>query len=137
MEQYFTAVRVPDADKLNITTMYLSGDAKLWWRTCNVDDVSAGRPRIDTWDKLIKEMRDQFLPSNASWLARDKLKRLRKTGSVREYIKEFTSVMLDKQNMSDEDKLHNFISGMQGWAQNELRRQKLKDLPGASAAAGS
>ena len=54
MEQYFTAARVPDADKLNITTMYLTGDAKLWWRTRNADDVSAGLPRIDTWDKLIK-----------------------------------------------------------------------------------
>ena len=82
-------------------------------------------------------MRDQFLPSNTSWLARDKLIRLRHTGKVREYIKEFTSVMLDIQNMSDEDKLHNFISGMQGWAQNELRRQNVKDLSGAIAAADS
>ena len=48
MEQYFTAARLPDADKLNITTMYLTSDAKLWWRTRNADDVSAGRPRIDT-----------------------------------------------------------------------------------------
>ncbi|KAH0632902.1 hypothetical protein KY284_035688 [Solanum tuberosum] len=56
-------------------------------------------------------MRDQFFSSNASWLARDKLKRLRQTGSVRDYIKEFTSVILDIQNMSDEDKLHNSISG--------------------------
>ena len=71
-EQYFTAARVPDADMLNITTMYLTGDAKLWWRNRNADDVSAGRPKIDKWDKLIKEMCDQFLPSNASWLARDK-----------------------------------------------------------------
>nr|XP_025888035.1 uncharacterized protein LOC112941891 [Solanum lycopersicum] len=124
MEQYFTAAK----DK------YLSGDAKLWWRTRNADVVSAGRPRIDTWDKLIKEMCDQFLPSNTSCLARDKLKRLRQTGSVREYIKEFTSVMLDIQNMFDEDKLHNFISSMQGWAQNELRRQNVKDMPGAIAA---
>ncbi|KAH0751965.1 hypothetical protein KY290_006553 [Solanum tuberosum] len=75
------------------------------------NDVSAGRPRIDTWTKLMKEMRDQFLPSNVLWLARDKLKRLRQNGSARDYIKEFTSVMLDIQNMSDEDKLHNFISG--------------------------
>ena len=52
------AARVPDADKLNITTMYLTGDAKLWWRTQTADDVSAGLPRIDTWDKLIKEMCD-------------------------------------------------------------------------------
>ena len=45
--------------------------------------------------------------------------------------------MLDIQNMSDEDKLHNFISGMQGWAQNELRRQNVNDLPGAIAVADS
>ena len=54
MEQYFTAARVPDDDKLNITTMYLTGDAKLWLRTRNADDVSVGLPRIDTWDKLTK-----------------------------------------------------------------------------------
>ena len=117
---------MPDADKLNITTMYLTGDAKLWWRTRNADDVRVGRPRIDTWDKLIKEMCDLFLPSNASSLARDKLKRLRQTGSVREYIKEFTSVMLDIQNMYDEDKLYNFILGMQGWLKTNSGDRMLK-----------
>ena len=86
---------------------------------------------------MIKEMRDQFLPSNTSWLARDKLKRLRQTGSVREYIKEFTPVMLDIQNMSDEDKLHNFILGIQGWAQKELRRKNVKDLSGVIVVADS
>ena len=45
--------------------------------------------------------------------------------------------MLDIQNMSDEDKLQNFISDMQGWAQNELQRQNVNDLPGAIAVADS
>ncbi|XP_070008731.1 uncharacterized protein [Nicotiana sylvestris] len=39
--------------------------------------------------------------------------------------------------MSEDDKLHNFISGMRAWAQNELRRQNVKDLPSAIAAADS
>ncbi|XP_047261297.1 uncharacterized protein LOC124894815 [Capsicum annuum] len=137
MEQYFSIAPVVGTDKINITTVYLTGDAKLWWRTQNADDESAGRPKIDTWDKLKKEMRDQFLPSNASWIARDKLKRLRQMETIRYYIKEFTSLMLDIQNMSDEDKLHNFISGMQAWVQNELRRQNVKDLLSAIAAADS
>ncbi|XP_069145968.1 uncharacterized protein [Solanum lycopersicum] len=137
MEQSFTAARVPNAVKLSIITMYLMGDAKLWWRTQNANDVSASRPRIDTWNKLIKEMCGQFLPSNGSWLGRDMLKRLRQTTSVREYIKEFTSMMLDIQNNSDKDKLHNFILGMQGWAQNKLRRPNVKDLPGAITDADS
>lgn len=45
--------------------------------------------------------------------------------------------MLDIQNTSEKDKLHNFISGMQAWAQNELKRQNVKDLPTAIAAADS
>ena len=45
--------------------------------------------------------------------------------------------MLDIQNMSYEDKLHNIISGMQDWAQNKLWWQNFKDLPGAIIAADS
>ena len=33
--------------------------------------------------------------------------------------------------MSDEDKLFNFISRLQGWAQTELMRQGIRDLPAA------
>ena len=44
-------------------------------------------------------------------------------------------MMLDIKNMSDEDKLFNFMSGLQGWAQTELRRQGVRDLPTVMAAA--
>ncbi|RVW19037.1 Retrovirus-related Pol polyprotein from transposon 17.6 [Vitis vinifera] len=82
-----------------------------------------------------KELKDQFLPTNTAWVAREALKRFRHTGSVREYVKEFSSLMLDIKNMSEEDKLFNFMSGLQGWAQTELRRQRVRDLPAAMAAA--
>ena len=36
--------------------------------------------------------------------------------------------------MSKEDKLFNFMSGLPGWAQTELRRQEVRDLPVAMAA---
>lgn len=33
MEEYFKAARVPEGEKVRITSMYLTGDAnKLWWR---------------------------------------------------------------------------------------------------------
>ncbi|RVW15655.1 hypothetical protein CK203_075362 [Vitis vinifera] len=115
--------------------MYLTGDAKLWWRTRMEDDAESGRPQITTWETLKKELKDQFLPTNTAWVAREALKRLRHTESVREYVKEFSSLMLDIKNMSEEDKLFNFMSGLQGWAQTELRRQGVRDLPAAMAAA--
>lgn len=67
VEQYFKAVRVPDAEKVSFTSMYLSGDAKLWWRTRVADE---SLPKIETWESLKKELKDQFLPSNTSWVAR-------------------------------------------------------------------
>ena len=137
MEQYFGVARIGADEQVNITAMYLSGDAKLWWRTRIKDDLNAGRPKIETWDRLKQELKEQFLPNNTSWLARDDLKKLKQDKSVRDYVKEFSSLILDIENMSEEDKLFNFMSGLQPWAQAELRRQNVKDLPFAIAAADS
>ena len=54
---------------------------------------------------------------------------------MREYVKEFSSLMLDIKNMFEEDKLFNFVSGLQGWVQTELRRQGVKDLSAAMVVA--
>ncbi|XP_059625412.1 uncharacterized protein LOC132268599 [Cornus florida] len=135
MEQYFKAARIPNGEKVTITSMYLSGDAKLWWRTQTEDDASAGRPRIEVCETLKKELKDQFLPQNTAWIARESLKKLKHTGTVRDYVKDFSSLMLDIRNMSEEDKLFNFMSGLQPWAQAELRRQGVRDLPTTMTAA--
>lgn len=50
-------------------------------------------------------------------------------------MKEFSSLLLDIQNISDEDKLHILISGMLEYAQNDLCRQKVQNLPSAIPAA--
>ncbi|KAL0353967.1 UNVERIFIED_CONTAM: hypothetical protein Sangu_0978000 [Sesamum angustifolium] len=71
---------------------------------------------------MLKELNDQFLPCNTSWVARESLRNLRHTGTVREVVKEFNSLMLDVRDMSEEDKLFNFIIGLKPRAQTELRR---------------
>ena len=52
IEQFFKAAHVPDGEKVSITSMYLTGDAKLWWRTRMEDDAESGRPQITTWETL-------------------------------------------------------------------------------------
>ncbi|KAK4380945.1 hypothetical protein Sango_3015400 [Sesamum angolense] len=54
IETYFQAARISEAEKVSFTSMYLTGDAKLWWRTCLSDDASANRDKIETWDVLKK-----------------------------------------------------------------------------------
>ena len=70
-------------------------------------------------------------------MASESLKRFRHTGSVRDYVKEFSSLMLDIKNMLEEDKFFNFMSGLQGWAQTKLHRQGVCDLPTAMIEADS
>ncbi|ERN15274.1 hypothetical protein AMTR_s00056p00222760 [Amborella trichopoda] len=65
------------------------------------------------------------------------LRILKHTATVREYVKQFSSLMLNIKIMSEEDKLLNFMAGLQPWAQAELRRQGVKDLPAAVTAAES
>ena len=100
-------------------------------------DADAGRGKIDSWEALKKELKDQFLPTNTAWVARDALKKLRQTGTVREYVKTFSSLILDIKNMFEEDKLFNFMSGLQPWAQMEFKRQAVHDLPTAMSAANA
>ncbi|XP_074373704.1 uncharacterized protein LOC141714059 [Apium graveolens] len=131
MEQYFKAAHFGENEKVTVTSMYLIGDVKLWWRTRMNDDEDSARPRIDSWEMLKKELKDQFLPNNVAWLARESMKNLRQIGIIHDYVKEFSSLLLDIKNMSDEDKLFNFVSGLKPWEQSELRKQNVKYLNNA------
>ena len=48
MEKFFRAAHVLNGEKVSITSMYLTSDAKLWWRTRMEDDVESRRPQITT-----------------------------------------------------------------------------------------
>ncbi|KAK4403122.1 hypothetical protein Sango_1052900 [Sesamum angolense] len=73
METYFQVAHILEAEKVSITSIYLTGDVKLRWCTRLSDDASANRDKIETWDVLKKELKDQFLPCNTSWLARESI----------------------------------------------------------------
>ncbi|KAL0340044.1 UNVERIFIED_CONTAM: hypothetical protein Sradi_4521200 [Sesamum radiatum] len=55
MEQYFLAANIEDeARKVSTATMYLTGDAKLWWCT-KYAEIQANQVRLDTW-ALLREV---------------------------------------------------------------------------------
>ena len=45
-------------------------------------------------------------------MARLASKKLKHTGTVCDYVEEFTSLMLDIRDISEEDKLFNFVTGL-------------------------
>ena len=112
MEHYFSAAKVELDEQVNIAVMYLTGDAKLWWQRRSKKDLNDGRPKVKTWETLKCKLREQFLPNNTSWIAREDLKKLWQDRSVRDYVKKFSSLILDIDNMSEEDTTFNFLSGL-------------------------
>ncbi|KAK4423142.1 hypothetical protein Salat_1896900 [Sesamum alatum] len=55
------AVRVPEGEKVSITNMYLTVDAKLWRRTRLCDDASANHDNIKTWEGLQNGAQTNFI----------------------------------------------------------------------------
>ena len=57
-----------------------------------------------------------------AYLARKNMRHLKHTGSIRDYVKEFASLMLEIPNMTKEELLFNFMDNLQGWVKQDLRR---------------
>ena len=135
VEQYFKATPACTDDiKVTVASMYLIDDAKLWWRT-KVQDIENGLCTIDSWEDLKRELRDQFLPENVDHLAMEKLIALKQTGSIRDYVRQFSTLMLDIRGTSEKDKVFFFINGLQPWAKTKVHEKKVQDLATAIASA--
>ncbi|KAL6316308.1 hypothetical protein AAG906_017941 [Vitis piasezkii] len=65
------------------------------------------------------------------------MRRLKYTGSIRDYVKEFSSLMLEIPNMTGEELLFNFMDNLQGWIEQELRCRGVQDLATTMALAKS
>lgn len=68
---------------------------------------------MNTWEDFKKELKLQFLPKNVEYLARRSLKHFKHTGSIRDYVKQFTTLLLGITDMSEKDKLFLFMDGLQ------------------------
>ena len=133
LDQYFDAMGVRDeASKVGTAPTYLRGAAQLWWRRKH-GEMGKGICTIDTWADFKQELRKQFAPSNAEKEARVRLRRLKQSGSIRDYINEFTTLMLEISDMSDKDSLFYFQDGLKDWAKTELDRRGVQTLDDAIA----
>ncbi|GJU98143.1 ATP-binding cassette subfamily C member 8 [Tanacetum coccineum] len=95
MEQYLKGVNVvDDASKIKMATRYLKDTAALWWRRRYVD-IERGTATNDTWAEFVTDFKKQFYPENAKNEAKSRLHKLKKFGMIREYVKEFTTLVLE------------------------------------------
>jgi hypothetical protein len=137
LEQYFKALGITeDTKKIDSATLYLMDTAMVWWRR-RYSDIERGTCIINTWDEFKKELKRQFYPENAEEEARPKLRRLQQKGSIREYVKEFSEVLLEIPDYPDKEAFFAFKDGLQNWAKIEIQRDGAQDLATAISIAES
>ncbi|KAK8656120.1 hypothetical protein V6N13_108679 [Hibiscus sabdariffa] len=137
LDQYLGAVGiVEDASKIQTAALYLIDTTMLLWRRRR-SDIEKGTCTISTFDDFKKELKRQFYLENAEDEARAHLRRLKQSGSIRDYIKDFTNLVLEIPDLSDNDSLFNFMDGLQPWAKTELKRCGVQNLVDAIAVAES
>ncbi|KAK3038179.1 hypothetical protein RJ639_029633 [Escallonia herrerae] len=103
-----------EVTKVSMATMYLVGDAKLWWQK-KYAEIEDGSCFINTWDILKRELKSQFFPENIAFNARKALLECKHTGSVRD-------------DMSAVDRLFFFMEGLKPWARTELNKCQVNNL---------
>ncbi|GJY64927.1 putative nucleotidyltransferase, ribonuclease H [Tanacetum coccineum] len=133
IEQYLEGVNmVDDASKIKMTTRYLKDTVALWWRS-RYGDIERGMPTIDIWVEFVADFKKKFYPENAKNEAKSQFCKLKQSGTIRGYVKEFTTLVLEIPELSNQDSLFYVLDGLQGWAKTELERQGVQDLSTAIA----
>ncbi|XP_042951365.1 uncharacterized protein LOC122286598 [Carya illinoinensis] len=128
MEWYFEALNMQDEPvKAHTASLYFTNLAGTWLRRKH-GEIEKGTCTINTWDEFKHELKRQFYPENVALSARKRMKELKHTTSIRDYVEEFSSLMLQISNMSEEDLLFNFTDGLKPWVAQELKRHTVNDI---------
>jgi len=120
LENYFKCSRVKsDENRINIVVLYLSKMDMLWWRS-KESEIGKGLCTINTWEQFREEFKKAFFPNNVIYEVKHKFRKLKQTGRIQAYVKEFTTLKLQIPNLTYEDMLFHFMDELPNWAKMEL-----------------
>ncbi|KAK3022817.1 hypothetical protein RJ639_047066 [Escallonia herrerae] len=118
--RYFEALDIDDEkEKVQTVVMYLNDRAALRWRRRYTDGCN-----VKTWKKFKRELQRQFYPDSID----DQHSMAEVEGRIREYVKEYSTLMLKIPEMFERQRLCFFVDGLQQWVAIELQRKEPYDL---------
>ena len=121
---YGARVFPDDTAKVRHAAMFLKGRAAEWW---DAEDKSTGVE--SSWDLFVERLRERYRPMQAAVVARERLRRLRQTGTVSAYADVFQKELTPIKDMSTSDQIFNFVMGLASAAvANKVREREPKSL---------
>jgi ribosomal protein S6E (S10) len=121
---YGARVFPDDTAKVRHAAMFLKGRAAEWW---DAEDKSTGVE--NSWDLFVERLRERYRPMQAAVVARERLRRLKQTGTVSAFADVFQKELTPIKDMSASDQIFNFVSGLSSVAvANKVREKEPKTL---------
>ena len=120
LELYFEAQRALEEDKITIAVTFLKDHALLWWTHFRSESPEV----VDnlTWPGFKELIGDRFTPEYQDIRDGVALVRLKQTGSLRGYVREFNAHLNVLPRLDELAKKIIFFNGLQGWAERALFR---------------
>lgn len=114
VEQYLSLIQLgsPDAlisdhNQISFASSYLKGNAAVWWFNLINSNSSP-----TTWALFRESIVNEFVPADHARRARDKLRKIKQTGSVEKYLAEYRNIVLTINDMNDGEKMDRFVEGL-------------------------
>lgn len=105
---------VPDDRRVQLVATRLRGRAASWWQQLKTIRSRQGKPKLTSWEKFKKKMRDEFLPFNYARTLYQKLQHLRQGNrTVDAYTEEFYQLLVRTDIHESVDQLvSRYIGGL-------------------------
>ncbi|GJS92900.1 putative reverse transcriptase domain-containing protein [Tanacetum coccineum] len=114
VEEVFEFKEVPENKRVLLIATKLRGRASAWWQQLKLTRERVGKPRITSWQKMKKCMRDNFIPYNYQRHMYQRLQNLKHgSKSVEDYTTEFYQLIARNDIQETEDQLvSRYIGGL-------------------------
>ena len=114
VERVFDYKDVPEDRKVKLVAIKLKKHASIWWEHLKKQRAREGKGRIETWEKMRKQLKRKYMPENYcqdSFLKFHNFKQ--KELSVEEYMSEFDNqCMLCDLIEPDEQTIARYLGGL-------------------------
>lgn len=64
LDNYFDFKEVLEDQKVKLAKTKLKGSTLTWWNYTQPKRLRRGKPKINTWDKMVAKVKAQFLPGD-------------------------------------------------------------------------
>ncbi|CAA7062471.1 unnamed protein product [Microthlaspi erraticum] len=124
VEEILDFKKVPHDMRVPLVATRFKNRASAWWTQLKESRRRSGKPKIESWERLKKHMRRNFLPYNYERTLYNKLQNLRQgSRSVEEYATDFFQLVSRATLLETEEQLvSRFIGGLRNQLQLALQQ---------------